>query len=133
MLHQHSEKVRLKSAVEGFLPDENPWLAPLSPDEEYAVQILVGTQRKSRDQAEYVVRGERLRRRLPIRQAGKLVIPEGEVVEVLGRHDRRQDTHGVDAEAIPLGDDEIMVHVGAAEGIEAWTRQGNVEPLLPPS
>jgi hypothetical protein len=131
MLQQHSEKVRMKMDVEGFLPDENPWVALLSPEEEYAVQILVNTQRKTQEEAEYVVRGERLRRRLPKRDAGNLVIPEGEVVEVLGRYDRRPDTRGADAEAIEIGDVEVMVHVRNGEGIEAWTRQGNVAPLLP--
>jgi hypothetical protein len=133
MLQQHSEKVRMKSEVEGFLTDENPWIALLSPEEEYAVQILVITQRKAEDEAEYIVRGERLRRRLPKREAGKLVILEGEVVEVLGKHDRRQDTRGADAEAILSGDAEVMVHVRNSEGIEAWTRQGSVESLLPAS
>jgi hypothetical protein len=63
MLQQHSEKVRMKCDIEGFLPDENPWTALLSAEEEYAVLILVNTQRKTQDEAEYVVRGERLRRR----------------------------------------------------------------------
>jgi hypothetical protein len=131
MLQQHSEKVRMKTDAEGFPPDENPWVAPLSPEEEYAVQILVNTQQKTQDEAEYVVRGERLRRRLPKRDAAKLVVKQEEVVEVLGRYDRGQDTRETDVEAILLGDKEIMVHVRNSEGIEAWTWQGNVEPLLP--
>jgi hypothetical protein len=131
MLQQHSEKIRMKSDVEGFLPDENPWAAPLSPEEEYAVQILVGTQRKTPDEAEFIVRGERLRRRQPKKDAVKLVVKQGEVVDVLGRYDRRHNTREADAEAILLGDAEIMVHVRNGEGIEAWTRQSNVERLLP--
>jgi hypothetical protein len=131
MLQQHSEKVRVKTDAKGFLPDENPWVAPLSPEEEYAVQILVKTQRKTQVEAAYVVRAERLRRGLPKRDAGKLVIPEGVVVEVLGRYDRRPNTCGADAEAIEIGEAEIMVHVRSSEGIEAWTRQSNVAPVLP--
>jgi hypothetical protein len=130
MLQQHSEKVCMKCDIEGFLPDENPWTAPLSAEEEYAVLILVNTQRKTQDEAEYVVRGERLRRRLLKRDGGKLVIHEGEVVEVLGKYDRRPDKPGYDAEAI-LDDAEIKMHVRNSEGIEAWTKQGNVVPLLP--
>ena len=54
-------------------------------------------------------------------------------MEVLGRLYRRQDTREADAEAILLGSAEVMVHARNGEGIEAWTRQGNVEPLLPAS
>jgi hypothetical protein len=123
----------MKSDVEGFVPDDNPWAAPLSPEEDYAVQILVSTQRRARDEAEYIVRGERLRRRLPKRDTVELVVKQGEVVEVLGRFDRRLDKQEADADAIPLGDAENMVHVRTSDGIEAWTKQGNVEPILPSS
>jgi hypothetical protein len=133
MLQQHSQKVRIKSDVEGFLPDDDPWAPPLSPEEEYAVLILVSTRGKIKDEAEYAIRGERLRKRLPKKDTGKQVIVKDEVVEVLARFDRRLDTDRSDSEAMEIGEAEIMVHVRNSEGIEAWTRQGNVEQLLPAS
>jgi hypothetical protein len=128
MLQPHSEKVRVKSEVEGFLPDDNPWAAPLSPEEEYAVQLLVATRRKDQSEAEYLIRGERLRRRLSKNNLDSLVIRAGEVVEILGKFERPRDT--ADSDAVQFADVEPLLHVRNEDGIEAWIKQSKITPLL---
>jgi hypothetical protein len=128
MLQPHSEKVRVKSEVEGFLPNDNPWAAPLSPEEEYAVQLLVATRRKDQSEAEYLIRGERLRRRLSKNNLDSLVIRAGEVVEILGKFERPRDT--AESDAVQFADLEPLLHVRNEDGIEAWIKQSKMTPLL---
>jgi hypothetical protein len=130
MLQQHSEKVRLKSEVGGFLPDNNPWVAPFSPEEEYAVQLLVATRRKDQCEAEYLIRGERLRRRSSKKGSDNPVIREGEVVEVLGKFDARSDLTSADSEAVQFSETDAMLHVRNEHGIEAWIKQSMVTPVI---
>jgi hypothetical protein len=130
MLQQHSEKVRLISEVGGFLPDDNPWAAPFSPEEEYAVQLLVATRRKDQSEAEYMIRGERLRRHRSKKDSDNPAIREGEVVEVLGRFDVRNDLIAADSEAVQFSEADAMLHVSNEHGIEAWIKQSMVTPVI---
>jgi hypothetical protein len=132
MLHEHSEKVRLKSEVGGFLPDDDPWVAPLSPEEEYAVHLLVATRRKDQSEAEYLIRGERLRRRRSKKVSDNPAILEGEVVEVIGRFDGRMGLNEADFEAVQFSETDAMLHVRNEHGIEAWIKQCMVTPVLGP-
>jgi hypothetical protein len=132
MLQQHSEKVRLKSEVAGFLPDDDPWVAPLSPEEEYAVQLLVATRRKDQTEAEYMIRGERLRRRRSKKGPDNPAIREGEVVEVLGKFDGRMDLNEADSEAAQFSETDAMLHIRNEHGIEAWIKQSMITPILGP-